>query len=261
MKTLQRLLTAASMAVVAILSTSCSSDGKKDEYSAAGKTDAQLRAEANAYYKDARKTLDDQDYASAIEKYDRISTRYPFTEYGTQAQLEKVYALYRSLDADKAEAAAERFLREHPRHAYADYVQYLKALVNFDRETSLARFLHRDDSKGDVGYDRKAFDDFALLVQRYPQSPYLADARGRMIYLRNRVAQHELNIVDFYMRRGAYVAAAKRAEQIIAQYPGAPQTYEVLDVLEEAYRKAGLQQHADDVAKLRQSQGPAAAAP
>src|SRR5690606_37219149 len=98
---------------------------------------------------------------------------------------------------------------------------------------------------------RRSFDDFGLLVHRYPDSPYVADARARMIHLRNRLAQHELTIVDYYMRRGAYVAAAKRAEQIVMQYPGAPAALNALVSLEQSYEALGLETQAADARKLR----------
>src|SRR3546814_6576324 len=92
-----------------------------------------------------------------------------------------------------------------------------------------------DVSKRDISNLRRSFDDFQVLIQKYPTSRYIGDARLRMIDLRNRMADHEMTVVRYYMRRGAYIAAAKRAEQIVAEYPGSPITVEALGALEKAY--------------------------
>jgi outer membrane protein assembly factor BamD len=209
-----------------------------------------LRQEADALYRHARKSLDNGEYSSAVTDYDKLVARYPFTDYGTQAELEKIFALYKTYQYDEALSSADRFLRDHPRHPKADYVQYLKGLINFERDIGLLDSLPIDGSKRDVTNERLSYNDFALLALKYPNSRYIADARLRMIWLRNRVAQHELSIVHFYVKRGAYIAAAKRAETIVAEYPGAPATGEALQILERCYRKAGLTHVADDVAKL-----------
>jgi outer membrane protein assembly factor BamD len=214
----------------------------------------EMKLQASALYKAARDALDSSDYSTAITRYNLIATRYPFTDYATQAQMEKVYALYRNYQQDDALAEADRFLREHPRHPSADYVQYLKGLSNFDREGGLAGFLGIDTARQDVSYSHKSFDDFSLLVQKYPNSRYAGDARERMVYLRNRIAQHEMYVVDYYMRRGAYIAAAKRAETIVAEYPGAPSTLEALRSMKTAYTEMGLTDQAADAGKLLAAQ-------
>ncbi len=209
-----------------------------------------LRQEADTLYRHARKSLDSGEYSSAITDYDKLIARYPFTDYGTQAELEKIFAQYKTYQYDEALSSADRFLRDHPRHPKADYVQYLKGLIDFDRNAGILDSLQIDSSKHDVSSERLAYNDFALLVLKYPNSRYISDARLRMVWLRNRVAQHELSIVTFYIKRGAYVAAAKRAETIIAEYPGAPATGEALKLLQRCYREIGLSHEADDAAKL-----------
>jgi outer membrane protein assembly factor BamD len=251
--------------VAALLAAGCSSDPDrlppKNPFKPEQRSAREVRLAAGQLYKAARQALDSSDYSTAIERYDLLGTRYPFSEYATQAQLEKVYAQYRSYDRDSALAGADRFLREHPRHASADYVQYLKGLINFDRDEGLSDLIGLDGTTRDMSSARRSFDDFGLLVQRYPSSAYAADARLRMIHLRNLVAQSELHAVRFYMKRGAYVAAAKRGEQIIAQYPGAPATLEALESIERSYRAMGLTAQADEAARLLAANRAGAAAP
>lgn len=222
-----------------------------------GQSERELRLEADGLYKLARRSLDSADFQGALKRYDQILLRYPFTDYATQAELEMVYAKYRSFDADGAISAADRFLKEHPRHPQVDYVYYIKGLVNYQRNESVFEWIV-DSSRQDVTSAQRAFDDFAMLTQKYPNSRYASDARERMIYLRNRIAAHELSVVKYYERRGAHLAAAKRAEKILQDYPGAPTTLETLTLLEGAYREAGLVNQADDVKKLREANPEAA---
>jgi outer membrane protein assembly factor BamD len=225
-----------------------------------GKSERELRLEAGALYRLARRSLDAADFATALQRYGQIQLKYPFTDYSTQAQLESIYAKYRSFDPDGALSTADRFLKEHPRHSAVEYVHYLKGLINFQRGEALFDWF--ESERQDVGHARRAFDDFALLLQRYPDSRYAGDARLRMIHLRNRIAAHELAIVRFYVRRGAHVAAAKRAEKILSDYSGAPATLEALVLLEQSYRAAGLTDQAEDARRLREANaGIAGAAP
>ncbi|ROH92996.1 outer membrane protein assembly factor BamD [Stagnimonas aquatica] len=262
-------LAAATLASVLWL-TGCSSDAKrdpsarpvnpfkdKDSRSSLNKSqvsERELKLEADQLYRVARKALDSSDFTEAQTRYDTLIERYPFTEYAVQAELEKIYAMQREFRPDEALAAADRFLREHPRHAGADYVQYLKGVIQAERDAGLLDSLPLDHTKGDVGSLRKAYDEFSLLIQKYPNSRYGEDARARMVDLRNRIAANEMHVVHYYERRGAHLAAAKRAEQIIAQYPGAPATLEALKTLQKSYTALGLKQQADDAARILAAQ-------
>ncbi|MGH8482407.1 MAG: outer membrane protein assembly factor BamD, partial [Nevskiaceae bacterium] len=250
---MNHLISRAALAALALTVAACGSDnGPAANPFKGARSERELRLEAEGLYRLARRALDSADYQGALQRYGTIQLRYPFTDYATQAQLESIYAKYRAFDHDGALSTADRFLKEHPRHQVVDYVQYLKGLINFQRNESLLGEMV-DTSGHDVGYARQAFDDFALLAQRYPKSRYVADARLRMVHLRNKIAAHELTVVRYYVRRGAHVAAARRAEQIVADYPGAPATAEALALLESSYREAGLAAQADEVRRLREA--------
>jgi len=218
-------------------------------------SEAVLKQQALQAYAKAHGALLNTDYESAIEQFTQLIARYPFTEFATQSELEKVFAQYRSFRPDEALLAADRFLREHPRHKHADYVQYLKGLINSSRTDSISDYLPLDSSKKDVNAERRAYDDFAVLVQRYPMSVYTGDARKRMVHLRNRVASHELSIVRYYVKREAWVAASKRAENLIAEYPGAPATAEALKLLRLSYGKLDLKPQIADLDRIVAANG------
>ncbi|MBV8062658.1 MAG: outer membrane protein assembly factor BamD [Nevskia sp.] len=213
-------------------------------------SDRELRQQAQELYRHAREALTNSDYSVAITRYDGLIARYPFSDYSTQAELEKIFAQYKSFQFDEAITAADRFLRAHPRHPHADYIMYLKGITDFERDQGLMEAMMPNSSKRDIGSQRRAFEDFALLLQRYPTSRYASDARQRMLFARNRIADHELSVAQFYVTRGAYVAAAKRATDIITEYPGAPATADALKILQRSYAKAGLEQEAKDSATV-----------
>lgn len=220
----------------------------------AGKSQEELLKEALTLYRDARERLESSDYSEALQRYDHLKARFPFSDFATQAELEGIYAHYRSFHPDEAISAADRFMRDHPRDTRIDYVLYVRGLTNFQTGESAFEFVPGyDPTRHDMGSARRAFDDFAQLVQRYPDSRYAADARQRMLYLRNRLARHELHVVDFYVRRGAFVAASRRAEEILSDYPGSPASYEALALLERSYNAAGLKKLAAEARALRQA--------
>ncbi|MGQ0501105.1 MAG: outer membrane protein assembly factor BamD [Panacagrimonas sp.] len=229
-------------------------DGSNNPFKEHEQRKREERFDAEELYRRARTALDASDFFGALENYDKLSTRFPFSDFATQGELERVYALYRNGEFDRAISSADRFLREHPRHPDVDYLYYIKGLSNFVRDDTTIRMLRSDESKSDITSQRRAYDDFSLLIQRFPNSRYNGDAYARMIFIRNRVAAHELHVVDFYISRGAYVAAAKRAEQVIAQYPGAPSARRALDLLVQCYELAGLDQQAADARALRAGQ-------
>ena len=211
----------------------------------------ELRMEADEIYRDARSRLDSGDYMGAQERYDRLRGRYPFSDFATQAQLENIFARYRSFQPEQALAAADRFMREHPRHEAIPYVLYLRGMINFERNKSFFDGSELvDTTKRDVGPLRRAFDDFSQLIGRFPDSDYAADARQRMVYLRNRIAQNEMHVVRYYFDRGAWLAAARRAEDIIASYPGAPAALDAIEMLTRSYAELGLREQAEKAREL-----------
>lgn len=157
-------------------------------------------------YDEASSELDSGNYARAIEYYEKLEARYPFGRYAMQSQLDVAYAHYRADEPEAAIAAADRFIKLYPDNPYVDYAYYLKGIVNYNRSVGfLDRYIPTDPSQRDPGAALDAFVDFSVLVERFPESRYAEDARQRMVYLRNNLAKHEVNVARYYMRRGAYL--------------------------------------------------------
>ena len=208
-------------------------------------------------YEEAIAGLKESEYQVAIEKLEQLESRYPFGRYSEQAQLELIYAYYRMSRAAQAIAAADRFIRLHPQHDNIDYAYYLRGLTNFEADKSLTdRFLPTDPSQRDPGAARDSFADFATLLNRYPNSQYAPDARKRMLFLKNQLATYEIHVARFYIKRGAFVAAANRGRYVVENYQETPAIPEALSIMVLAYSELGLDDPANNAQEVLNSNFP-----
>jgi len=206
---------------------------------------------AARFYSEAKDAAKVGDYDTAIKYYELLEARHPFGKYAQQAQLDIIYAYYKFEEPESAIVAANRFIKLYPRHAYVDYAYYLKGLVHFDLDQGmLARLLPLDRSQRDQSAAVQSYLDFSELVARFPNSQYSKDARQRMIYLRNMLAEYELHVAKFYMKRGAYVAAANRAKTVIESYQRTPAVRKALVILAKAYKIMELNDLSDSTLKV-----------
>jgi len=206
---------------------------------------------AQKLFTEANYALNQGDYEEAIKYFESLEARYPFGVQAMQSQLSVAYAYYKYDEPDSAIAAADRFLKLYPNHSASAYALYLKGLVNANRGKGLFdRILPVDPSQRDPGAARDAFRDFAELVRRFPDSSYSDDARRRMLYLRHNLARHEIHVANYYMKRGAYLAAANRAVYVVENYQRTPAVRDALVVMTDAYDRLGLTQLADDARRV-----------
>ena len=204
-------------------------------------------------YSKAQESLKEQDYQNAIRVLEQLATRFPFTTEGRQARLDLIYAYYKSRESESAIDAAETFIRENPTHPRIDYAWYVKGLVDFERTPNIVeKFFKVDLNERPPQTARKAFAAFRKVAEDFPQSAYAHDARRRMIYLRNRLADYELYVARYYVKRGAYVAAAQRAKLTIEQYDGAPAVREALEIMAKSYDALGMKLLADQTRSVYQ---------
>lgn len=188
------------------------------------------------FYEQAQKAIEGNNMTLAIERLQGLESRYPFGRYASQAKLDLIYCHYRSLDYDAAAATAERFINTNPDHAQLDYAYYMKGLASYSVDRGLLeRFIPSDFTERDMGPARESFEDFNRLINRFPNSVYAADAKQRMVYLRNLLAAYELRAAAFYMRRGAFVAAANRGRYVVENFDTSPSVSAALVIMAEAY--------------------------
>jgi len=203
------------------------------------------------FYAEARKELAKENYLTAIEYYETLESRFPFGKYATQAQIDVAYAYFKFGEPDSAITALDRFIKLHPRHQSVDYAYYLKGLVNFERGGTILDILsERDKSKFDRQLLLTSYNDFKLLVQRFPDSKYAADARQRMIYLRDELARSDYDVASFYASREAWVAVTGRTRYILQHYQGSSVIRSTLKLQLQAYRALGMDELAQDTQRI-----------
>ncbi len=202
-------------------------------------------------YAIAKEQLDSGNYSTAILNYEKLESRYPFGVYAIQAQLDVAYAYYRYDEPESATAAADRFIKLHPRHESVDYAYYLKGLVNFGLQDSIMdKFYTRDLADYDKTIMQQSYQDFSVLVNRFPESRYAPDAIKRMAYLRNQMARAELKVAEFYLSRRAWIAAANRAKALLETYQGSSSIKGALQVQIIAYEQLQLRDLAEDTRRV-----------
>tara|TARA_R110002049_G_scaffold114812_25_gene266235 strand:- start:4210 stop:5079 length:870 start_codon:yes stop_codon:yes gene_type:complete len=198
-------------------------------------------------YEDAQRYLRGDNYDLAVKSLELLESRYPFGKYAEQAQLELIYAHYNAYEHEAAVEAADRFIRLHPQHPSVDYAYYMKGLAAYTvNEDIFARFVPTDQAQRDTSQAKEAFGEFAQLVSRFPNSPYAADAEARMLALRNLLARHEIMVANYYLRRGAYLAAVNRGRFVVENFQRTPAVADGLAIMAQGYIFLGMKDLAQE---------------
>jgi len=202
-------------------------------------------------YEEASSNLKKGNYETAIQFYERLEARFPYGKYAERAQIEIAYAYYKDGEPESAILAADRFIKLHPNHENVDYAYYLRGLAAYDlSESFLQSLFDVDPTQHDPRAARRAFEYFAELLKKYPKSQYSKDALERMALIRNNLAQYEVHVANFYMRRGAYLAAANRGKYVVENYQRTPAVADALAIMYQAYDKMGMKDLAADARKV-----------
>lgn len=204
---------------------------------------------AEEMYNEAKATLNDESYESAIKQFESLQSRYPYGRYARQAQLEIAYAYYKQNEVESAISAADRFIKQFPNSPQVDYAYYLKGLANFHGEVGLLGLLG-DPTERDPKAAQDSFIAFKDLVARFPDSKYAPDARLRMQYLINALAKYEIHVASYYQRRGAHIAAANRAKEVLILYPNSLATRDALLILVQSYAALGMKELSNDAQRV-----------
>ena len=208
-------------------------------------------------YSEAKKALDNEDYSTAIKYYNLLEARFPFGDYAQQSLIDSAFAHYKNDDPENALATIDRFIRVYPLNPKLDYAIYLRGLINFTRDMGFVeKYIPRDETQRDPGAAKLALQDFTNLINRFPSSQYSEDASQRIVYLRNRLAQHEINVAHFYLRRGAYIAALNRGKFVIENYQRTPAMPEALSIVVRAYKVLALNDLSEDALRVLETNYP-----
>jgi len=208
-------------------------------------------------YAEAKEEAGSGNYEKAVKLLERLEGRAAGSVLAQQAQIERAYYLWKSGEKAQALSTLERFIKLHPTSPALDYALYLQGLVNFnDNLGMLGSYISQDLSERDQQASRDSFQSFRQLTEQFPQSPYAEDARLRMNYIVNSLAAYEVHVARYYLRRGAYVAAANRAQQAVQEFQRSPSTEEALIILAQSYDRLGLTELRDDTARVLKANFP-----
>ena len=233
--------------VLSAMLAGCKNDGK-DNYSGMS---------ASQIYQQAEENMTTENYAQAVKDYEALESRFPYGEYSDKTQLQLIEAYYKHGDSALALTAADKYIRLNPRSRQVDYALYLKGLITYDQNYNFQfRYLPLDRSARDPSSAQESFDIFKELIERFPNSKYVPDARKRMIFLRGQLASYEIQIVDYYIRRGAYLSAANRATYILVHFEGTSVIPRALAAQVIAYRAMCMESEANDALRTLQANYP-----
>ena len=221
-------------------------------------TDETTGWSAQKLYSEAKDSMNSFAWDKAIKYLEKLEARFPYGRYAQQAQLDIAYVYWKSGERASAIAAADRFIKLYPNHANVDYAYYLKGLVNFNENSGILSMIDNPDlSERDSKGTREAFEAFKDLVARFPDSKYSEDSKARMRYLVNSLAQYEVHVARYYMKRGAFVAAANRAQFAVQNYPQAPALEEAVFIMVKAYDSLGMTDLRDAADRVMRKNFPA----
>ena len=211
----------------------------------------------NRIYAEAKEELDSGAYDKAIPLFEKLEGRAAGTPLAQQAQLEKAYAHFKAGDPALAQATLDRFIKLHPASPAIDYALYLKGVVNFNDNLGILSFVSRQDlSERDQKAAKESFEALKELAARFPDSRYTPDARARMVYIVNSLAQYDVHVARYYHSRGAYVAAINRAQSALTEYQDVPALEEALFILARSYDALGMEQLARDARRVLETNYP-----
>lgn len=239
-----QIMKPARLLLIAILGMTLAACAGNDEQ----RTEVQNITEA---YAKAQESIARSNYRRGIQIFEAIQARFPFSDLSRQIQLELMYAYYKSGQTEQAIDAAETFMRENPIHPRVDYALYIQGLCYFEDDPGILERLFRKDTTNRPPKElERAYASLRRLVERFPASEYAPDAEQRMLYIKNRLADYENHVADYYLRRGAYVAALNRAKAALEQYNGAAGNARSLQIMAAAYENLGMMDLAADTQKV-----------
>lgn len=240
----------ANLLIILVIGAALSSCAGNDEV----QTEVQNITEA---YEQAQRSIQRGNYRRGIQVFEAIQARFPFSDLARQIQLELLHAYYKSGNREQAIDTADTFIRENPIHARVDYALYIKGLSYYEQSAGMLERLFRKDTNKRPPKDVElAYSTFRRLVDRYPASEYSADAEQRMLAIKNRLAEYENYVADYYLRRGAFVAAVSRAKNALEEFHGAPGNERSLEIMADAYDNLGMDDLAEDARRVLEKNFP-----
>ena len=217
----------------AILIAGCAKNGQ--EY------DPTANWTAERLFQDGKEEMNAANWKLAKERFLAVETRFPLGVYAQQSMINLAYSQWKDKEPEVALATLARFQQQYPNHPAMDYVLYLKGMINFTPPSAVfATITRQNPGERDPKALRQSYSAFNELIERFPDSRYSVDARKRVSWLVNTMAENEKFIARYYYDRYAYVAAINRAQIVITDFQGVPASEEALYIMMMSYEKLGM---------------------
>jgi outer membrane protein assembly factor BamD len=181
------------------------------------------------------------DYEGAAKKFGDLEKQYPYSEWSRKALIMTAFANYEGRLYDDAVVASRRYLQLHPSSQDAAYAQYLMAMSHYNQIPDVTRDQERAE---------RAMVALQELIDRYPRSEYVSDARNRLQVAKDQLAGKEMEIGRFYLQKRNYTGAINRFRDVIAKYQTTRHVEEALMRLTEAYMGLGIVNEAQTAAAV-----------
>ena len=220
--------------------------------SCASKDDEEREPAEVQLYNLAQDRINAKNYVGAVDSLSRIERFYPFGVYAEQARADLIYAHYMTGDFDAAYASSEKFIRLYPRNTNIDYAYFMRGMTGYYQDDGIiGHVFSLELAKRDVSGAMQSYADLTEFIIRYPESEYIDPARERLIFLRNLIASSELDGAEYYLKRGAFVAALNRANYVLKNIPNSTEKDRALRIMKEAYEQLGYPEYAGKVEELQ----------
>ncbi|MGP9822059.1 outer membrane protein assembly factor BamD [Salinarimonas sp. NSM] len=192
-------------------------------------------------YNEGLSLIDRGQYQSAAERFEEIEEAYPFSDFARRALVMQAYAQFAGGAYDDSTNTAQRYLQLYPGQDSADYAQYILAMSNFNQIPDITR---------DQTRTAQALRAFQELIDRYPDSDYVEDARAKIVFANDQLAGKEMEVGRFYLERRNYTGAINRFRTVVASYQTTRHSEEALARLTEAYMAMGIVDEAQTAAAV-----------
>jgi outer membrane protein assembly factor BamD len=196
---------------------------------------------AEQIYNDGLARVQKRDFEGAAKKFASLDKQYPYSDWSRRGLIMEAYANYEGGLYDEAITASRRYLQQHPNTSDAAYAQYLMASSYYDQIPDITR----DQEKSE-----RAILSLQELVQRYPTSEYVADAKKKIQVASDQLAGKELEVGRFYLQKRNYSGAINRFRSVVARYQTTRHVEEALQRLTEAYMAMGIVNEAQTAAAV-----------
>ena len=230
--------------IITILLSSCAIFGDPTEIDeTSGLTDYEVMQKAES-------AENVKDWQKVIRIYEIAEKKYPNSQYAPQIKLNLAYAYKNFYQPEEATKMLNKFIRSYPNHPAMDYAYYLKGVVLFKDRNIFKEITMQDISDRDLSMVESSFQALKTMTELFPESKYYEDAKNRMVYLMNKIAERELYVARFYMKKNAYLASLNRAKYVIETYPDSIHQEEALMIMIVSYENLGINDLAEDTKRV-----------